>query len=71
MSDDITLLTDHQGRKIRLTAERRTHILEHPEMTDQFERIQETLQKPTLIVATHADENRSCLSSSLLHDPRH
>ena len=56
MSDDITLLTDHQGRKIRLTVERRTHILEHPEMTDQFERIQETLQKPTLIVATHADE---------------
>ncbi len=56
MSDDSTLtLTDHTGCKIRLTRERRAHILEHPEMSDQFERIVETISMPETVIATNAD----------------
>jgi hypothetical protein len=55
MSDNPTILTDHEDRAIRLTAERRAHILEHPELSDQFERLQETIQTPQIIVATVTD----------------
>jgi hypothetical protein len=54
-NDDTTVLTDHTGREIRLTAERRKHILEHPEMVDQFERIAETINRPETVIATNAD----------------
>jgi hypothetical protein len=50
------ILTDHQGRGIRLTEERRVHITEHPELAGQFERIVETLASPDSVVATSADE---------------
>ena len=56
MSDDVTILTDHEGRHIRLTHERREHILDHPEMAEQFERIFETIKTPETIIATTADE---------------
>jgi hypothetical protein len=55
MSDDTTLLTDYRGRGIRLTAERRAHILEHPEMAAQFERIVETITAPETVIVTAAD----------------
>lgn len=51
------LYADHRGRKIRLTDERRDHILEHPEMATQIDRIGETLTSPERIIATHLDEN--------------
>ncbi|MHB8629997.1 MAG: hypothetical protein ACYDBJ_28580 [Aggregatilineales bacterium] len=54
MSED-TFFTAHQGRPIRLTQERWQHILEHPEMTEQRERIIETLVSPDIIIATEAD----------------
>lgn len=54
MSDD-TILTDYQGRAIRLSAERWQHILEHPEMTDQLARVTETLLAPDFVIATEAD----------------
>lgn len=54
-NDDTVILTDHEGRKIRLTTERREHILKHPEMVDQFERVSETLGVPETVVATSAD----------------
>jgi heme A synthase len=56
MIDDIIILIDHDGHRIRLTVERYNHILEHPEMVGQFERIQETIQMPQLVVTTIADE---------------
>jgi hypothetical protein len=56
MSQDVIEITDYQGRSIRLTAERREHILEHPEMADQLARVLETLQAPESVVATAADE---------------
>jgi hypothetical protein len=56
MNDDTLILVDPKGREIRLTSERRDHILEHPEMAGQFERIQETVRMPELISATTADD---------------
>lgn len=56
MSDNETLVfTDYQGRAIRLTDERRTHILEHPEMIGQDKRIAETLAQPEQIIVTNVD----------------
>jgi len=57
MADDAQTITlvDHQQRAIRLTVERRHHILEHPEMQGQLDRISETLLIPDLIVATTVD----------------
>lgn len=56
MNDDTMILIDHKGREIRLTAERRDHILEHPEMAEQFERIQETVKTPESVIVTTADD---------------
>ena len=55
--DEALVLEDYQGRPIRLTAERRAHILDHPEMSDQFDRIRATLAQPEFIVATSVDES--------------
>jgi hypothetical protein len=55
MNDDTIILINHQGHEIRLTTERRDHILEHPEMVEQFKRIQETIKSPETIIATTAD----------------
>ena len=57
MNDDTIILINHTGQEIRLTTERRDHILEHPEMADQFDRIQETIQSPEKIIATVADHS--------------
>lgn len=56
MSEDSLVLADHTGRKIRLSAERLLHILEHPEMAEQLERLVETLKAPETVVQTEADE---------------
>lgn len=50
-----SMLVDHQGLQVRLTIERRMHILEHPEMVNQFERLMATIQEPELIVRTNVD----------------
>jgi hypothetical protein len=51
----MSVLYDFQGRAIRLTNERLGHILEHPEMQDQEERITETLLAPHTLIASHHD----------------
>lgn len=56
MNDNVTILTDHKGLQIRLTAERREHILDHPEMATQLERIAKTIHEPETVVATLADK---------------
>jgi hypothetical protein len=56
MSGDTLILTDHEGRTIRLTAERQAHILEHPELEDQLDRLKETIAQPSVIIATAVDE---------------
>lgn len=55
MNDQI--LIDYQERPVRLTQERWLHILQHPEIVDQRERLIETLRTPQIIIATVADEN--------------
>ena len=50
-----TLLIDYSGRTIRLSEERRAHILEHPEMSSQFDRLKATVALPDFVVATLAD----------------
>lgn len=54
---DFEILRDHQGREIRLTNERWVHIIEHPEMNGQRERLIETLSIPDTIIATAKDES--------------
>jgi hypothetical protein len=48
-------LLDFQGREISLTAERREHILEHPEMADLDPSIAETLLNPERVVQSASD----------------
>ena len=48
-------LIDFQGREISLTAERREHILEHPEMADLGPSIAETLLNPERVVQSASD----------------
>jgi hypothetical protein len=50
-----TILVDYHQRAIRLSEERRAHILEHPEMNGQFDWIKETVATPDFIVATPVD----------------
>lgn len=49
------VLHDFQGLAIRLTDERRGHILEHPEMVDMEPAIEETLQDPERVVQSLSD----------------
>lgn len=55
MEDETTTLIDYQGRLIRLTVERKEHILDHPEMNSQLTLLEEVLSTPELIIATNAD----------------
>ena len=50
------IIKDYRGFEIRLTDERRAHILEHPEMADMEEAIQETLIKPQCVVHSRSDD---------------
>lgn len=46
---------DFQGLAIRLTDERRTHILEHPELVPMEPAIEETLLHPEQVVQSFSD----------------
>ena len=47
---------DYRGQRIRLTEERRKHILEHPEMKSLMSRIEETLSEPQRVVQSLSDK---------------
>ena len=49
-------LIDFQGRPVRLTDERRQHILEHPEMAGMESDLAETLRDPQLVIRSRTDE---------------
>lgn len=51
------ILTDYQGRQIRLTAERLAHILEHPEMATMEAAICTTLQQPQVVRRSRTDDS--------------
>jgi hypothetical protein len=51
----VKVLHDFQGIPIRLTDERRTHVLEHPEMVGMEPAIEETLLHPERVVQSFSD----------------
>ena len=48
-------LTDCFGKKVRLTGERLTHILEHPEMNRMAAEIERVLRQPQLVRRSRSD----------------
>jgi len=51
----VKILTDYEGRAVRLTDERLAHILEHPEMVGMEDRIEETLSEPERVIESLGD----------------
>ena len=49
------VLTDYEGRPVRLTDERLAHILEHPEMAGMEDRIEQTLVAPERVIESLSD----------------
>ena len=50
------ILADCFGRKVRLTDERRAHILEHPEMSGLAAEVERVLRQPQLVRRSRTDE---------------
>jgi hypothetical protein len=55
VSSVMKVLHDVQGLAIRLTDERRAHILEHAEMAEMESAIEETLREPERVVRSMSD----------------
>jgi hypothetical protein len=51
------VLTDYQGRSIRLTEERLAHILTRPEMAGMELQISVTLKQPQLVRRSRSDDS--------------
>jgi hypothetical protein len=51
----VKILTDYEGRAVRLTDERLAHILEHPEMAGMQNKIEETLAAPDRVIESLSD----------------
>jgi len=51
----MTILSDYEGRSIRLTDERWRHIEEHPEMMGLRRAIAETLHEPEAVIQSASD----------------
>ncbi len=49
------VLIDYQGKEVRLTDERLTHILEHPEMANMLIALEDTLRNPQLVIRSKVD----------------
>lgn len=50
--------TDLKRRKIRFTIERKNHIkVDHPEMSEQINKIKKTLLNPDTIIKSKTDQN--------------
>ena len=51
----MTLFTDYAGRAVRLTDERRAHLLSHPEMVQLEPRLAEVVASPAVVVRSRSD----------------
>ena len=49
-------IIDYRGRQVRLTDERLTHIIQHPEMANMESAIQETLIVPEVVRKSSTDD---------------
>jgi hypothetical protein len=61
----VEVIADHQGLAVRLTDERRAHILDHSEMAGFEAAIAETLKQPALVVQSISDEAAACTIDSI------
>jgi len=52
----VTVYTDYNGRKVRLTDERRAHLLTHPEMVLLEPRLADAIASPEVVVRSGTDE---------------
>jgi hypothetical protein len=60
----LIVLTDYLGGKVGLTAERRQHILQHPEMVEWIDKLGGVLAYLEWVVRSCFDPpNRSCTTS--------
>ena len=53
--DSVKVVKDYQGREIRLTDERLSHILEHPEMADMETDLEQALREPQFVIQSRTD----------------
>jgi len=51
----MVVLTDYEGRSVRLTDERWAHVEEHPEMAGMREALAETLRNPEAVMESPGD----------------
>ena len=51
----MTTVRDYRGRAVRLTDERRAHILEGAEMGGMERVIEETMRNPQLVISSRSD----------------
>jgi hypothetical protein len=51
----VKVLSDYEGRPVRLTDERLAHVLEHPEMRGLESALEETLRHPTFVIESRTD----------------
>ena len=49
-------LRDFWGNSVSLTEERRVHLLEHPEMRGQEDKLTETLLEPDMVIRSQSDD---------------
>ncbi len=49
-------LRDVWGNIVSLTEERKAHILEHPEMREQENKVAETLLEPDVVIQSQSDD---------------
>ena len=49
-------LSDVWGNSVSLTEERRAHLLEHPEMQGQEDKLAETLLEPEVVIQSQSDD---------------
>lgn len=52
----MTLFTDYAGRAVRLTDERRAHLLQHPEMADLEPLLPHAIASPDVVVRSSTDD---------------
>jgi len=52
-------LRDVWGKAVTLTVERRAHLLEHPEMREQEDKLAETLREPDVVIQSQSDDTVS------------
>ena len=49
-------LRDVWGNSVSLTDERKAHLLEHPEMREQEDKLVETLLEPDVVIQSQSDD---------------